>query len=226
MTMSAETQPAPSYQLEDQSILSQIKELFAPDGAAEREHNARPESAGFGSIHYSLVTNLRPERVLAIGSRHGYVPSLIALALKANGSGKLDFVDANYGDTTHGVDVAFGGVENWSGDPAEKFARFGLRDVISIHIQRSSDFFAACESKFGYIYLDGNHSYEGSRYDFEESLKLATDNALIVLHDVAVVQPGFGVNQLFAELDETRFNKILIPAWPGLGIVQRKGEKA
>jgi hypothetical protein len=46
--MGAETQPAPSYQLEDQSILSQIKESFAPDGAAEREHNARPGSAGFG----------------------------------------------------------------------------------------------------------------------------------------------------------------------------------
>ncbi|HKU76839.1 MAG TPA: class I SAM-dependent methyltransferase [Pyrinomonadaceae bacterium] len=222
--MSAETQPAPSYRLEDQSVLKQIKESFAPDGAAEREHNAQPESAGFGSIHYSLITNLRPEKVLAIGSRHGYVPSIIALALKANGAGTLDFVDANYGDTTHGVDVAFGGVENWSGDPAEKFARFGLRDVISFHIQLSSEFFAACESKYGYIYLDGNHSYEGSRFDFEESLKVATANALIVLHDVAVTQPGFGVKQLFTELDDSRYSKILIPAWPGLGIVQRKGE--
>lgn len=222
--MSAETQPALNYRLEDQSILKQIKESFAPDGAAEREHNAQPESAGFGSIHYSLITNLRPEKVLAIGSRHGYVPSIIALALKANGSGALDFVDANYGDTTHGVDVAFGGVENWSGNPAEKFSRFGLRDVISVHIQRSSDFFAACESKYGYIYLDGNHSYEGCQFDFEESLKVATDSALIVLHDVAVTQPGFGVNRLFTELDESRYNKILIPAWPGLGIVQRKGE--
>lgn len=212
--------------LEDQTILKQIKESFAPDGAAEREHNAQPESAGFGSIHYSFITNLRPERVLAIGSRHGYVPSIIALALKANGFGTLDFVDANYGDATHGVDVAFGGVENWSGNPSEKFSKFGLRDVVGFHIQRSSDFFAACESKYGYIYLDGNHSYEGCRFDFEESLKVATAGALIVLHDVAVTQPGFGVHRLFAELDEGRYNKILIPAWPGLGIVQRKGEKS
>jgi hypothetical protein len=27
---------------------------------------------------------------------------------------------------------------------------------------------------------------------------------------------------VFAELDENLYNKILIPAWPGLGIVQRK----
>jgi predicted O-methyltransferase YrrM len=211
-----------SYRLEDQSILSQIKRLFAPDGAAEREHNAQPNSAGFGLIHYSLVTNLRPEKVLAIGSRHGYVPSILALALKANGSGTIDFVDANYSDATHGVDVAFGGVENWSGDPAEKFSSFGLRDVINVHIQRSSEFFSECESKYGYIYLDGDHSYDGSKYDLEHSLNVATAGALIVLHDVAVSQPGFGVKQLFAELDESVYNKILIPAWPGLGIVQRK----
>src|ERR1041385_1307505 len=126
--MSEEATQASSYQLEDQSVLAKLKETFAPDGAAEREHNARPDSAGFGSIHYGLITNLRPERVLAIGSRHGYVPSILALALKANGFGTLDFVDANYGDTTHGIDVAFGGVENWSGNPAEKFSRFGLHD--------------------------------------------------------------------------------------------------
>ena len=107
--MSAEPKQVVTYRLEDQSILSQIKNSFAPDGAAEREHNAQPDSAGFGSIHYGLVTNLKPQRVLAIGSRHGYVPSILALALKANGSGAIDFVDANYSDTTHGVDVAFGG---------------------------------------------------------------------------------------------------------------------
>jgi predicted O-methyltransferase YrrM len=210
--------------MEDQSVLAEIKKLFAPDGAAEREHNARVDSAGFGLIHYALVTNLKPEKVLAIGSRHGYVPSILALALKANGSGMLDFVDANYSDAVHGVTVAYGGVENWSGNATEKFSYFGLRDVIDVHIQRSEEFFAACQTKYGYVYLDGDHSYEGCRYDFEQSLSLAVPGAMIALHDVAVTQPGFGVNRFFTELDENLYNKILIPAWPGLGIVQRKGE--
>ena len=220
--MSEEATQASSYQLEDQSVLAKLKETLAPDGAAEREHNARPDSAGFGSIHYGLITNLRPERVLAIGSRHGYVPSILALALKANGFGTIDFVDANYSDAQHGFQMAYGGVENWHGDAAERFSCFGLRDVLSVHIQRSSDFFAQCDSKYGYIYLDGNHSYEGSRYDFEQAVAIAEPGAFIVLHDVAVVHPGFGVNQLFSEIDETLYHKILIPAWPGLGIVQLK----
>src|SRR5262245_50460345 len=108
--MSEENTQTFRYQLEDQSVLAKLKEAFAPDGAAEREHNARPDSAGFGLIHYGLVTNLRPERVLVIGSRHGYVPSMLGLALKANGSGTIDFVDANYSDTIHGEEIAFGGV--------------------------------------------------------------------------------------------------------------------
>ena len=220
--MSEQATQAVSYQLEDRSVLAKLKEQFAPDGAAEREHNARPDSAGFGSIHYALITNLRPERVLAIGSRHGYVPSILALALKTNGFGTIDFVDANYSDTHHGEQIAYGGVENWHGDAAEKFSCFGLRDVMNVHIQRSSEFFAQCEARYGYIYLDGNHSYEGCRYDFEQSVAIAVPGAFIVLHDVAVDQPGFGVNSLFAELDEGCYHKILIPAWPGLGIVQIK----
>jgi predicted O-methyltransferase YrrM len=222
--MSAESKQLVNYGLEDQSVLAEIKKAFAPDGAAEREHNARADSTGFGLIHYSLVTNLKPERVLAIGSRHGYVPSILALALKANGSGELDFVDANYSDAVHGVEVAYGGVENWSGDAGQKFSSFGLQDVINVHIQRSEEFFATCQTKYGYVYLDGDHSYDGCRYDFEHSLSLALPGAMIALHDVSVSQPGFGVKHFFAELDENLYNKILIPAWPGLGIVQRKGE--
>src|SRR6476620_2331697 len=130
----AQTQAA-GYQLEDQSVLAKLTETFAPDGAAEREHNARPDSAGFGSSHYGLITNLRPEKVLAIGSRHGYVPSILALALKANGSGTIDFVDANYSDAVHGKEMAYGGVENWGGDAAGKFSCFGLTEVINVHIK-------------------------------------------------------------------------------------------
>ena len=115
----AQTQAA-NYQLEDQSVLAKLKETFAPDGAAEREHNARADSAGFGSIHYGLITNLRPERVLAIGSRHGYVPSILALALKTNGFGTIDFVDANYSDVHHGEQIAYGGVREHTHQEAGK----------------------------------------------------------------------------------------------------------
>ena len=126
---------------------------------------------------------------------------------------------------SHGVGVGPAGFAGGVGFAAGEAGVAGDGDGGFASAAGASDFFAACKSKYGYIYLDGNHSYEGCRFDFEESLKVATDGALIVLHDVAVTQPGFGVNQLFAELDESHYSKILIPAWPGLGIVQRKAEE-
>jgi hypothetical protein len=206
----------------DPAVVSLLKECFAPDGAAQREHNAANASLGFGAIHYGFVVNLRPRRVLAIGSRHGYIPAVIALALKFNGEGMLDFVDANYSDAAHGFGTAYGGVGHWAGDATQRFAPFNLCDHVRVHVTRSSDFFASCTASYGYIYLDGNHSYEGLRYDLEQSVARAEPGAIIALHDVRVTDPAFGVGRLFDELDDTRYGKLTLGAWPGLGIVQLK----
>jgi hypothetical protein len=206
--------------LEDPAAVSRVKEYFAPDGAAEREHNATSGSLGFGAIHYSLVANLKPRRALVIGSRHGYIPAVIALALKGNGGGTVDFVDANYSDAVHGFDAAYGGVGYWEGRARERFAPLGLDEHVSMHVMRSSEFFGTCEAVFQYVYLDGDHSYEGCRFDFEHAAAHTEDGGLIVLHDVCVIDPRFGVQRVFAELDGRRYGKILVPAWPGLGIVQ------
>lgn len=206
--------------LEDVGGVARVKESFAPDGGAEREHNAMCGSLGFGAIHYSLIVNLRPRRVLVIGSRHGYIPAIVGVALKFCAAGTVDFVDANYSDAVHGFEAAYGGVGNWHGDAIDKFAPLKLGEHLRVHVMRSSEFFEQCDSTFEYIYLDGDHSYEGCRFDFEHAIAHAEDGALIAMHDVAVTDPGFGVQRVFAELDEPSYGKILLPAWPGLGIVQ------
>jgi hypothetical protein len=210
---------------ENPDLVALIKQRFAPDGAAEREHNARTGSLGFGAIHYSLVANLKPQRALVIGSRHGYIPAVIALTLELNGAGTLDFVDANYTDAVHGFETAYGGVGYWDERATSPFARAGL-DHVTMHIVRSSAFFETCESTFQYVYLDGDHSYDGCRFDFEQAAARADDGAVIVLHDVCVTDPAFGVRRLFDELDPRRYGTLLVPAWPGLGIVQVRKRQA
>jgi hypothetical protein len=210
---------------EDATVVSRVKEWFAPDGAAEREHNATAASLGFGAIHYGLVANLKPSRALVVGSRHGYIPAIIALTMKMNGNGTVDFVDANYSDAVHGFGAAYGGVGRWDAGAGDTFAAFGLGAQINVHIMRSSDFFDTCACTFQYVYLDGDHSYEGCRFDFEQAAARTEDGGLIVLHDVCVTDPAFGVGRLFAELDQRRYGTVLVPSWPGLGIVQLKGRR-
>jgi len=153
--------------VDDPQVIARVKQQFALDGGAEREHNATADTLGFGAIHYSLVVNLRPKRVLVIGSRYGYVPAVIGLALHVNGCGTLDFVDANYSDATDGFETAYGGVGYWTEDPAERFALFGLNDFIRAHVAQTADFFPLCQAEYGYICIDADHSYEGCRHDLE-----------------------------------------------------------
>lgn len=206
--------------LEDLAVVSRVKECFAPDGAAEREHNAMSGSLGFGAIHYSLVANLKPRQALVIGSRHGYIPAIMALTLKFNGAGTVDFVDANYSDAVHGFGAAYGGVGHWDGHTTDRFAPFGLDQHVRVHIMRSAEYFETCDKTFQYVYLDGDHSYEGCRFDFEQAAAHTEDGGLILLHDVCVTDPVFGVQRVFDELDERSYGKVVVPAWPGLGIVQ------
>jgi hypothetical protein len=213
---------ATSGRLLDPVVVRDIKQSFSPDGGAEREHNARLDSLGFGDLHYGLVRNLRPHRVLVIGSRYGFVPGVIALALKANGLGALDFVDANYSDEIDGFTKAFGGVGNWGRDASEIFSRFGLEGIVEIYVMRSAEFFERCDRRYGYVYIDGDHSYEGCKYDFERSIAIAEPGAVIALHDVLVKQEGFGVGRVFDEIDQDLYGRILVSAWPGLGIVQSR----
>ena len=206
--------------LENIHMIRDLKSHFAPDGGAEREHNATDTSLGFGAVHYTLVRNLRPERVLVIGSRYGFVPVVIALALQANGAGLLDFVDANYNDDVDGFAKAFGGVGNWE-STAGPFFGLNLEQIVRTHVMRSEEFFAQqSETRYGYIYIDGDHSYEGCRADVMQAFGRAEDSAIIALHDVLVADAEFGVGRLFQELEDAGHRLLLIPIWPGLGLVQ------
>ena len=73
---------------------------------------------------------------------------------------------------------------------------------------------------YDYIYIDGDHSYEGVRYDYEQSKQHLNADGIILLHD-AIVRDSplwdFGVWRLVNELKERH---VIITAWPGLAIIQ------
>jgi hypothetical protein len=145
---------------------------------------------------------------------------VIALALRRNETGVLDFVDANYMDATDGFSVAFGGVGHWAEDPLDPFARFGVADQVRVHIMRSEEFFAGREERYGYVYIDGDHSYEGAGYDLEQALARLAPGGMVALHDVMVQDENFGIARLYNELDPHRFEKLTLEPWPGLGLIR------
>lgn len=212
--------------LENPEVLRTLKQAYAPDHGDEKWHNGGENDIGFGLIHYALIRNLVPENVLAIGSRYGFVPACIALALKANGKGRLSFVDANYDDRKEGYATAYGGIGYWSKPLTEAFGALDLHSWIDIFLQRTEDYFAQVTRQFQYIYIDGNHSYEGVKYDCEQAVRHLEPGGLLTFHD-ALVEPsygqrladpgGFGVKTYLKE----RFaDALIVQHWPGLAIVQ------
>lgn len=214
--------------LEDLSVIEALKTAYAPDGGDVREHNADKDTLGFGLLHYALVRNLRPEYALALGSRYGFVPACMALALKANGKGRLHFVDANYDDRTDNFRTAYGGTGYWSKPVSELFRTFSLHDWIDLFIERTDSFFLRTSTQYGYVYVDANHSYEGVTYDFEHAFQRLAPGGIVTFHDALVDSScaeklpdpdAFGVKRFLQE----RFPEaIVLDRWPGLAIVQPK----
>ena len=218
--------------LEDLDVIEALKAAYAPDGGDVREHNADATTLGFGLLHYALVRNLKPDYALALGSRYGFVPACIALALKANGQGRLHFVDANYDDQTDSFRKAYGGTGYWSKPACELFGALGLQSWIDAFIERTDSFFARTTAQYAYIYIDANHSYEGVTYDFEQAAQRLVPGGMITFHDALVdaayedklPDPGaFGVKHF---LEERFPEAIILDRWPGLAILQPKSPPA
>ena len=179
---------------------------------------------GFGLIHYALVRNLQPKRILCVGSRRGFIPAILALACKDNGVGHVEFVDAGYDQdqpTKHWSGVGF-----WkNNDPVKHFAKIGVSDSITTHVMTTSEYVDKYpKRRYQYIYIDGDHSYEGVTLDYSLFWPRLDKGGLMSFHDVVArgyLDKGkFGIWKFWKELKE---NKIVFP-FPkesGLGFVQK-----
>lgn len=189
---------------------------------------------GYGWIHYALIRILRPNRVLCIGSRYGYIPAICTMACKDNKKGIVDFVDAGYdqADPHHNIklgakqSVHWGGVGFWKKiDVTKHFGQFGLTPYISFFLTTSNLFAASHPSRrWQYIYLDGDHSYDGVQNDFKLFFPKLLPGGCIALHDIYTTRLGglpYGVNRFWNEMKNTkRYNCLEIPGACGVGIIQ------
>jgi hypothetical protein len=173
--------------IEDEKTVAWLLAEFDPLGSSQTEHCAQG-GLGFGLIHYSWIRIFKPARVLAIGSRTGFIPACMAAAVKANGCGVVDFVDA-------ALDA--GDDNNWGGKGWWKTHDFGqFNDVVRMHVKRTDEFFPTLPSdvSYGYAHIDGGHDFATCNYDLEQSISRLEPSGIISLHDTTQpVRLGFGV---------------------------------
>jgi len=205
----------------------QIRQLMTYFRADEDGHQANVDSAdlGYGWIHYGFIRQQKPQKLLCVGSRHGFIPAIMAQACKDSGCGQVDFVDAGFGDKdkNHWTGKAY-----WhSEEGLNCFKNFGLKNYIKIFVMTTKQFKKENkDEKYDYIYIDGDHSYKGVKFDFDSFWPNLNKNGYMLFHDICVKgtmpEGKYGVWKLFKESSQNNPYLKISYLKSGLGILQKK----
>lgn len=107
-------------------------------------------------------------------------------------------------------------VDNWRGDDhSGTYDEEVFRNVNDFNDSNYSDFSTLlkmdfdsalslfCDSSIDLLHIDGLHTYNAVKHDFESWLPKLSDRAVVMFHDTDVLERNFGVHRLFDELLET-----------------------
>jgi len=152
-------------------------------------HGATIKHMGDGLLVYSIIQHMRAKVCVCIGSGGGFIPRIMTQA-------RMDLWeqqifegnnDKNWGDigTTYVVDACNGvGGKSDIEDESSLFrSAFHPRFIKETSEKAYYDFFVKQDIKIDVLFIDGDHSYEGVKLDFDLYSKILSDNGVIVLHD-------------------------------------------
>ena len=176
-----------------------VDHLFAPAASMRPDRVVQPLSwAGHIPFAFWLVAQIRPKVLVELGTHTGNSYFAFCQSVVANRlSTRCHAVDTWQGDEQAGSydDQVYATVSEYND------AHF--RDFSQLH--RSTFDSAASEFENGSIdllHIDGLHTYEAVRHDYETWSSKLSSSAIVLFHDTAVVKEGFGVRRFWAEVSK------------------------
>ena len=152
-------------------------------------HGATKEHLGDGLIVYAIIQHMRAKNCVCIGSGGGYIPRIMSQA-------KLDLHKQNiftgddnlkWGDigSTYVVDACngIGGPNDLEDENSFFRQNFHPRFIKDTSENAYYNFFVLQDIKIDLLFIDGDHSYEGVKKDFDLYSQILSDNGMIILHD-------------------------------------------
>lgn len=192
----------------------------------------------FTPLDYPNIFEL-PRRLTDVSSWHGLVP--VAFALVAmHKPRRLVELGTHKGDSycafcqavaSTGLETSCYAIDTWQGDEhAGHYDRSVLEELRAHHDPLYGHFSRLIPSTFDdalplfpdgsidLLHIDGFHTYEAVKHDFETWLPKMSVRGIVLLHDTAVRERGFGVWRFFDEL-KLRYPTLEFSFSHGLGIV-------
>ena len=152
-------------------------------------HGATDLHLGDGLIVYSIIQHMRAKNCVCIGSGGGFIPRIMTQArydLHQQGifEGNSDY---NWGDigATYVIDACngIGGPNDLENEDSFYRKSFHPRFIKSTSEKAYYDFFIRQDIKIDVLFIDGDHSYEGVKLDFELYSKILSPKGIILIHD-------------------------------------------
>ena len=174
------------------------------------------ESAWTGHIPFAafLVKLLKPKTIVELGTHRGNSYFSFCQAVQELG-----------------IDTKCYAVDTWQGDSQAGFYADSVFNMVNSHNEENyKEFSSLLRMKFDeanpkfssesvdLLHIDGFHSYEAVKHDFESWLPKLSKNAVVLFHDVNIFREGFGVWQYWAELKE-RYTGFQFLHSAGLGVL-------
>jgi cephalosporin hydroxylase len=160
--------------------------------------------------HYNfaewLVRETRPSTIVELGVDYGY--SLLTFASQGIG-------------TVYGIDC-FAGDQQTSFRDTERFVLEKFKQTEIDNVVLIKDYFSSANERWvkpiDILHIDGLHTYEAVKEDYDSWSKFVKDGGVILLHDTCVFDRNFGVWKLFEEI---QLPKVNFQHSAGLGVISK-----
>lgn len=186
--------------------------------AAFRPQSLQAPSAWMGHLPFAwwLVQTQRPRSVVELGTHTGNSYFTFCQAVK----------DAACATHCYAVDT-------WEGDEhAGEYGEEIYQSVNDTNSKHYADFSSLLRMTFDQalgvitdgtvdlLHIDGLHTYEAVRHDFETWLPKLSPNAIVLFHDTHVHERGFGVWKFWEEIRAQYSHSFAFQHSHGLGVLQ------
>lgn len=167
-----------------------------------------------------VVQQLRPRAFLEIGTRNG--GTFFVLCRLADPSATVISLDLPGGDFGGGYTVFQIPVLRRMKMPGQRLSL--IRDDSHKEPARVRVTHALSQSPLDLLLIDGDHTYDGVRRDFEMYSSLVRPGGVVAFHDIVEVNvPDFGVSRFWAEVKSRHRHREIIEnpdqGWGGIGLI-------
>jgi predicted O-methyltransferase YrrM len=172
---------------------------------------------------YGLVRSAKPKVVVEIGSARGRSTCFIGTALKENGYGKLYAVDPHM-QTAWNDDGSIDTYEVLK----TNVNQLGLTHVVEMLRNTSDEVAKSWNESIDILFIDGDHSYEGAKRDWDLFSPFVTTFGSVIFHDTLwdlrpdpkYSRPDMGVPRLVEELRKQGYPVITLDRDFGVSLIQ------